>query len=500
MRNKKIVLKFTWLVIFLLGVSSFSFAQIPLTIELALDIAEENNPSLRSSKLSLERSLYNLEAQRASLKPQFSLSLNPFTYSQNRNFDNRFSEWFTSKSLSSNGTFRAELPFLLTDGTLSLTDQFGWQNSESTNQNGTNFNKAFSNDLRLRYDQPIFTYNRQQMAFKRLEFEYENAGINYALQRLTTESRITSQFYNVFMAQEGLLISNAEYENSKSNYEIMKNRVEAGLSAREELNQAEVNLLTAESSVESNKVSLANSKDNLKRTLGMALSEDIVVIADIEDVRPLLVNPDQAIQRGLGSRMELRQREIAIEEGELNMIQVKARDEFSGNVSLSLGIIGDNERFANMYDNPTSSPRIAISLSIPIFDWGARKARVNAQKASQIIAALNYEDETVNIELEIRQTLRGFNNLYNQIQISEKRLINAQSSYDLSVIKYREGDITGMDMNLSQTQLSNAKASLMQARINYKTQLLNLKIGTLYDFENDKAIVPIRELINTKVK
>ena len=498
MRNRKLKLKFTWLIIFLLGVSSFSFAQIPLTIELALDIAEENNPSLRTSKLNLERSLYSLQAQRASLKPAFSLSLDPFSYSQNRSFDNRFSEWYTSKNMSSGGTFRTELPFLLTDGTLSLTNRLRWQNNESTNQNGTNLNKAFSNDLRLRYDQPIFSsYNSQRMAFKQLEFNYENAGISYALRRLSTENSITSQFYNVYIAQERLLINNAEYENSKGNYEIMKSRVEAGLSAREELSQAEVNLLSAESSVEDSKVSLANFKDNLKQTLGMPLSEDIIVIANVDEASLLLVNPEQAVDRGLSSRMELRQREISLEEAEMAMLRTKANDEFRGNVSLSLGVTGDDRRFTNIYESPTSSPSISISLSVPIFDWGARKARLNAQKTAQTIAALNYEDEMVGIELEIRRVIRALNNYYNQIQIYEKRLMNAQNSYDLSSIKYREGDITGMDLNLSQTQLSNAKISLMRARVDYKNQLLILKIATLYDYEQDKAIVPVRELGDT---
>ena len=499
MRNRKLELKCVWLIIFLLGISSFSFAQITLTIEQALDIAEENNPSLRSSKLSLERSLLNLEVQNASLKPQLALTVDPFGYSQTRKFDDRYSEWYTSKAISSGGTFRASLPFLLTDGTLSLTNNFKWQDSESMSNTGMKYNKAFSNDLQLRYVQPIFSPNSQKITLKGLQYDYENAGISYALQRLTTERNITRQFYAVYTAQERLTISNAEYENTKLNYDIMKNRVEAGMSAGEELFQAEVNLLNAESSVKSYKVSLEDAKDALKQTLGMSLSEDIAVNVDIK-VTPLSVNLERAVQSGLSSRMELRQREIAIEEGELSLIQVKARDAFNGNISLSVGITGDNERFANIYDSPTSSPSVSIRFTIPIFDWGVRKNRIKAQETAQTIAKLNYDNQVTSVELDVRQTLRELGNLSDQIQIREKQLRNAQNSYDLNNIKYREGDISGMDINQYQTQLSNAKLSQMQAFINYKIELLNLKIATLYDFENDKAIVPVRELSNVKTK
>ena len=59
--------------------------------------------------------------------------------------------------------------------------------------------------------------------------------------------------------------------------------------------------------------------------------------------------------------------------------------------------------------------------------------------------------------------------------------------------RYREGDLTGMEISQFQTQLSNRKIAHAQALINYKIELLNLKILTLYDFEDKRPIVPIKE-------
>ena len=47
-----------------------------------------------------------------------------------------------------------------------------------------------------------------------------------------------------------------------------------------------------------------------------------------------------------------------------------------------------------------------------------------------------------------------------------------------------------MDLNLYQNQLSSAKLDLVNAQINYKLELLNLKIQTLYDWETKSSIVP----------
>jgi len=498
----KLKMKVALLVFFLTGMSFFSFAQVTLTIERALEIAEENNPQLKTSKLRFERTQFQLEAERASLKARLSMSVSPLGYSINRRFDERSQDWYTTNTLSSDGTFRIEQPILFTDGTLMLTNRFGWQNVETKiGGNDSKFNERFTNNLSLRYNQPLFTFNRRKMALEQLEFDHENSGISYALQRLSTESRITSQFYQVYMAQNNYTISQEEYENAQTNYAIIVDKVNADLSAREELFQAEVNLASAKSTIESSAVSLENAKDALKQLLGLPLDEDVNVLANIV-VIPLIVDPGKAIESGLSSRMELRQREIDLEVAEMRLITTKALNEFRGDLLISLGIAGDDPQFGKIYgeENTIFTPSISIGLNIPLFDWGEKKARVKAQQTAINIAEMDYENTKIDIELNIRQTIRSLNNLRLQIDIQEKTVENAQLTYELNQIRYREGDLTGLQMSQYQVQLSNARTSLVRAQINYKTELLSLKILTLYDFENDKPVLPIRNLSNTTMR
>ena len=275
-----------------------------MTIEQALDIAKEHNPTLINSKLNLERYQLQLVAQRASLKSRFSLNLDPIDYTKTRRFDNRLSQWYTNESLTLSGTFRVTQPILWTDGELSLINRFGWQNNTSVVEGHENRNRAFSNNLYLQFTQPVFTYNRRKMELKQIEFDYENAGIDYALQRLNTERDITNRFYTVYMAQSNLETSREELENARQSFEIIKNKVEADLSAKEELYQAELNLATAQSSVEERLVALANAEDELKQALGLPLHERIRVMADI-GISPVAVSLEEAVRNGLDSRMEL---------------------------------------------------------------------------------------------------------------------------------------------------------------------------------------------------
>jgi outer membrane protein TolC len=92
--------------------------------------------------------------------------------------------------------------------------------------------------------------------------------------------------------------------------------------------------------------------------------------------------------------------------------------------------------------------------------------------------------------LNIRQIYRNLQNLVSQIEIARKSVENARLTYELNLEKYENGDLTSMDLSLYQNQLSGQKNELTRALINYKLELLNLKIQTLWDFESGKSIVP----------
>jgi outer membrane protein TolC len=464
-------------------------AQMNLTLEEALQYSIDHSPELQNALLNLERYKLSLEAQKASLKSKFALTLNPFTYSNSRSFDNRFSEWYTNESFSSNGTFSITQPIIWTDATVSLNNKFGWQSNTSTS-GSSNTNKAFSNDIYLSINQPLFTYNRTKVDLESIEMDYENALINYALRRLSLENSITSSFYNVYTAKNNLEISEAELKDAQQNFEIIKNKVDADLSAKDELYQAELNVANAVSTVDNRRVSLENAKDDLKKILGIDIDEDLDITAEIT-AKPVEISMLKAIESALSSRLELRQREISRTELDIQMKQIKENNSLDGSLSLSLGIMGDNENFEKIYEHPTNNPRVSVSLSVPIFDWGERKARIKAQEIQIKMYDMDTEEEKKAIEIAVRKSCRSLRNLEAQVAIAEQSVKNAQLTYELNAERYRSGELTGMEMSQFQTQLSNQKMSYVSTLINYKLELLNLKVISLYDFEKNVQIIPM---------
>jgi outer membrane protein TolC len=484
-------------VIFLLSLFLFSVsgikAQEILTLDRAFQIAETSSPDLQQSLLNLERFQKNLEAQRAALKSRFSLDVSPVNFSRNRRFDNRVSQWYTNENFQTNALFSVVQPILPTDGTISLTNEFGWQSSYSDASDIES--QVFFNNLYLNFNQPLFTYNRQKLELKELELNFENANLGYVMQRLNMERNVTQFFYNVYMTQMNLNIAKEELSNTQKSYEIIKNKVDAGLAAMEELYQAELNLATSKSSLQDREVAFENAKDQLKLYLGMDLYTDFSILADVS-ANPVPVDLEKAIETGLASRMELRQREIDIESSQFDLIRTKSLNEFRGDVNLRLGISGDNRNLDQIFDAPTNSPSVGVSFNIPLFDWGEKKARIAAQEAAIESQKLNFTDQQNQIIIGIRQAYRNLQNQLNQIAIAEQSQTNAELTYEINLERYENGDLTGMDLNLYQAQLSERKIAYAQALINYKIELLNLKIQSLFDFENNEPIIPANLYLN----
>jgi len=465
-------------------------AQALLTIDRSMDIAVENSPDMQQTELSLVRSQERLNAQRARLKSQFSITLDPFQYEKTNRFDQQTSEWYLNESASSGGTFAINQRILPTDGELMLVNRFSYDYSYTESAFAAEpLSKTFNNRLYLQFTQPIFTYNRIKMETDRLELEYEASLIRYLLTRLSLERDVAQEFYAVYSNQMSLTIAQEDLKNNQDSYEIISNKVEGGLLALEELYQAEVNLATSRSGVFNAQLTLDNSMDQFKVLIGLPLDTTFMIAAEIiADTVP--VNQELAINHALENRMELREREIDMENANFDLIVAKSTNEFAGSVTASFGVFGNDEQFSRLFETPTNTPAIGLTLNIPIFDWGERKSEIKAAEASRKSTEISYDVERKDIVMNIRSVVRNLKNLENQIGIQRKTVENAQLAYEINLERYRNGDLTSLDLGMYQSQLSEAKMALTNAIINYKIELLNLKIQTLYDFEKQVPIIP----------
>lgn len=465
-----------------------AFSQKVLKLEDAMAIALKNSPDIIRSELNMLISEENLKAQEAATKSNFAFEVTPISYSHRREIDDR-SIWYTNERMGAFGNLIVTQPVVKTDGTLVLKNGFAYQDSYSKYDSLSNRSKVYSNNLLLSFTQPLFTYNKQKMQIERLRLALENTTLSYSILRLRLEQNVTVQFYQLYESIMSLRIAEEDFLNQQKSYEIIKSKVDAGLSPSAELYQAEVNLSTSESNLQNQRLMLENTKDNFRQYIGMPLNEDFSVEGDTL-FNQVNVDLDVAVKNGLNTRMELKQRNIVMKDAEFGLIEARATNEFKADANLSFGISGDNARFSQIYYQPTQTPQVNLTLTIPIWDWGVRKARIRAAEASKQIEEINTQTERDNIELAIKQSYRRLQNLQMQIEIARKSETNAGLTYDINLDRYKTGDLTSKDLGQYQSQLSQARLNLVNRLIDYKLELLNMKIQSLWDFENSTSFVP----------
>lgn len=466
-----------------------------LTLDEALNIAFANSPAMKRVGYSLDMSRHNLEAQQAALKSQFRLTLMPYQYAKRQDYQDYASTYITSESKLSDFEFSISQPVKWTDGTFNISETFSWEENTNTQPNffgggdTTTTVSAYTSRLTISYNQPLFTYNRTKLELKDLELSLENAQLNYAIQKLQIEQQVTQAFLNLYYLKRSVEIAREEYANATESYDIINSKVEAGISAQEELFQADLTQANSQASMEDRQMQLENSMDNFKILLGLPLEEDIDVLTDI---KKLIVDVDlaQAINHGLANRMELRQRDIDIQNALHSLIQTGAQNEFYGSINLSYGLTGvDENNIGDLYQSPTRTHGFNITFNVPLFDWGEKKHRMKSAETQVARTELNAEEERKQVKYEIRESYRNLLNQKLRIEIAEKNVKNARLTYEINLEKYKNGDLSSKDLSFYQTQLSSEQLNKVSALINYQLALLELKIRTLWDFQSDKPVV-----------
>lgn len=460
-----------------------------LTLDESMEIAGQNSPSIQKSKYNMQKNKEYLNAQLASLKSRFFLDITPVSFSREQSYDQLFSQWYTSENKGANASFVISQPIKFTDGLLTIRNDFAYQDNYSEANNTTYKDKGFNNYLYIRYDQPVFTYNRLKLNLDRIKLNLETATMAYAIEMLNMEYQVNQAFYSVYQKQTAVRIAEEEFANQEISLEIIKSKVDAGLSAKEELLQGELNYATSESSLDNSRVDLNNSLDQFKLLIGLSLFDELAVKSDI-DFKLIYINMEKAIENGLSQRLELTQRNIDLKMAEFNLTETSSENEFRGDVSLSVGVMGNNEYFADIYNTPTNSPSVGITFSIPLYDWGQRKARIKAAEIDIMSREIDLENQKNDIIINIRKTYRNLQNLVNQIEIARQNEKNAQLTYDINLERYQNGDLTSIDLQRFQNQLSDKKTSLVNALINYKLEIINMKVQSLWDFENNISFIP----------
>jgi outer membrane protein TolC len=92
------------------------------------------------------------------------------------------------------------------------------------------------------------------------------------------------------------------------------------------------------------------------------------------------------------------------------------------------------------------------------------------------------------IKQEIRDGVRSLQSAQQRLEITQRSEELAEKSYKISLLKFEGGDLSSQDLALEQNRLTQARTNSLNAIIDYKQALADLRRKTLWDFEKDEPV------------
>ena len=491
------ILTFAW--------SGGTTAERLLSLNEAIDIALGQGYSIKTLQMSLTQAEQNRLAAKYRFRSSGSLNLSTPSWTENVQqvpVPNGLPVYNSLGTLRYQGGFNINQP-LPTDGSVSLrTNVYQSEESNFFAETDTSLKrKDFLTSLSVRLNQPLFTYNRLKYGLRRAELSYETSSLNYRRSQMDVVYAVTSTFFDLYRATRQRDIAREKLTQAEDTFTIARQKYEAGLIPEVDALRMEVDLEEARASRTEADASLEAQKDRFKREIGLDLSEDVGVETTIEYTH-FVVDLDTALQEGLRNRYELREDEIGIEMQKMAVRETDARSEVTANLSAyydftgrsdpALGLnTGTYDLFDSSWNDLERRPGnhgVTFMVNIPVWDWGVNKAEVTGAEISLKRAQLQAEENRKSIETSIRDAVRSFETSSTNLEILQKRENIAQKTYDISVARFNNGDITSQALALDSNSLNAAKMAYLGAYISYRLAIEDLKRKCLYDFENNRRI------------
>lgn len=476
--------KLTSIIVLLLCVPFSGFAQ-PMTMSEAIATARQQSVGALKAKHAFVSTYWAWRTYKASRLPSLYLYGDLMNYSHTLlyHFEDGAYHYSNSQSLQNSLGLQVSQNVTFTGGTISLysdlsrLDQYGGGQKLSW----------YSQPVTISYKQPLFAYNQFKWDKLIEPKEYEVGKRTYieSMEQITID--VVEAYNNLILAKMNSDIAQSNYENTRKMFEVATERLKIGSVTKDELLQLELRMLNDSISINENLVTIRDAQMNLNSVLGFDESVEIVPQID-EDLPNIVMDYDDVIARTLENSKFNLENEISIINAQASVAKAKADRGISMTLNAKFGLTKDDDTFLGAYKSPLDQEVVGLTFSVPIFDWGLGRGKVQKAKAAEEVVRAQVIQSENDYRREIYTAVGQFNNQRQQCSVSKRAMQIAGERYSLMLDKFRDGNATVTELNTAQEENDEAVQKYITDISNYWTYYYKLRQYTLYDFIEGKDI------------
>ena len=271
---------------------------------------------------------------------------------------------------------------------------------------------------------------------------------------------------------ELLKLAKETLESQRSSYELIRRRFEAGVSSQLDLRQAQTRVDAARVDIALFTAQLAQSENALNLLAGKALSPELLPtqLGSVTMVKELAPGLPSDV---LLSRPDILQAEHGLKGANANI--GAARAAFFPRIALSSSFGTASAKLTDLFQPCSMAWNFVPQISVPLFDAGSNRAKLEVAKAERDIAVAQYEKAIQTAFREVADTLASHGTLGDQLAAQQSLAEATADSYRLSVARYAKG----LDSYLVVLDSQRSTYSAEQDLINVRLALLANRV-TLY--------------------
>jgi outer membrane protein TolC len=314
---------------------------------------------------------------------------------------------------------------------------------------------------------------RATLAKNRALLAAAHAGAEVARRELA--QAVTEAYYGLALAGAQLRAAEQNLAAAEEFEHITSLLLTGGEVAAVDLTRAELQTLARRDELEKARGNEAVAAGSLRVFVGYDFSRSIAT-SDLALALPIASEVQQFKAEDVSRRPEFMQLEQQLRAARQEIKIARADRLPSLGYSINGGFDTDSMKAPRLKEHTGVSA--AISLSIPIFDWGASRSR---QRQAQLRVDIAENERTL--------ALRGFtqqfyaaralvDNAARRINLAREGITKAQDNLAASIARYRAGEAPIVEVTDAQTTLVERRGALYQAIFDYQTGLARLRQAT----------------------
>jgi outer membrane protein len=342
------------------------------------------------------------------------------------------------------------------------------QGQEGTLQEGTlidyvaptSYSTGFSSTLTL------FEGGRRFAELSQSRADVGAAESNEVAQRFNIALQVKGEYYNILAARESEAAARAQLEQAEQQFRAAAARVRAGAATMSDSLRSVIQVGNA-------RLALLTARNNVRdgsAALTRLVASQVTVTANPADTLDLPPTPIDSM-----TLLQFAERGPAVRQAEAQFRAARAgvrvaRSSYLPSVDMSFrrGGSGFDPYYGVGGGSLAYSRTLSFGLNFPVFNNFAREDQIVRANVQEDIAEAQLRDARLLARQNLIQQLGALRTAEERIRVQQASVAAALEDLRVQQQRYNLGASTLLDLLTSQTTLNNARAALIQARLDYR--------------------------------